>query len=234
MSAGSAAPQSGSAEPTSDGPASDEPTSDAPASERPGSQGPESSGQGQAGTAPFARAALRRASRAVARHKIISGSVAVFVAAVIAVSLATTGGGAASGPPAPAFTLTSLTSPGRQVALSQYAGKPVIVNFWASWCDPCQKETPLLATWYKQQHGKVALLGLDENDTMAKALKFTQAKGVSYPVGFDPNTIAASAYDVVALPQTFFLNARHQIVDRIYGAVTSASLAKGLRLMGAS
>lgn len=168
----------------------------------------------------------------ILRHKVISGLVALFVAAAIAVSVATTGSAATpSYPAAAAFTLPVLGQPGQQVSLSQYKGKPVIVNFWASWCGPCQQETPLLAKWYKQQDGHVVLLGLDENDSQASALKFAAAKGITYPVGFDPTTVAAGAYGVDGLPQTFFLNAQHRIVDHVLGAVTEASLAKGLKLM---
>jgi cytochrome c biogenesis protein CcmG, thiol:disulfide interchange protein DsbE len=177
----------------------------------------------------------RRTAGLARQHKVITGSIAVFIAAVIAVSLATSGSAAPPpGKAAPGFALTALGKPGQQVALSQYAGKPVIVNFWASWCEPCQKETPLLASWYKEQHGHVVLLGLDENDVAADALKFAAAKGVSYPIGFDPNVTVALAYGVDGLPQTFFLNAEHRIVDHVLGAVTKAELAKGLRLMNAA
>ncbi len=181
-------------------------------------------------------AALRRAARLAGRHKLVTAAVAVFVAAAIAVSLATSGasGSPRSDPVAPGFTLTALGDPGQHITLSQYRGKPLIVNFWASWCEPCQRETPLLASWYKNQRGHVIIVGLDENDSAASALKFAQAKGVSYPIGVDPGLTAAGAYDVVALPQTFFLNAQHHIVDRVYGAVTQADLAKGVRLMDAA
>jgi cytochrome c biogenesis protein CcmG, thiol:disulfide interchange protein DsbE len=179
--------------------------------------------------------AARRAGRLIGRHKVISSSIGVFAAAAIAVSVATSGTAAPrSYPAAPGFTLTALGQAGQRVSLSQYAGKPVIVNFWASWCDPCQQETPLLASWYKQQHGHVVLLGLDENDNSANAIKFASAKGVSYPLGFDPNVTAAGAYGVDALPQTFFLNAQHRIVDHIAGAVTKAELDKGLSLMNSA
>src|ERR1700733_4659902 len=179
--------------------------------------------------------AARRTAVLARRHKVITGSIAAFIAAVIAVSLATSGTTAPPRYPAAAgFTLTALGKPGQQVSLSQYQGKPVIINFWASWCAPCQQETPLLASWYKQQHGHVVLLGLDENDTAAEALTFARAKGVSYPIGFDPNVTVAPAYDVDGLPQTFFLNAEHRIVDHVLGAVTKADLAKGLSLMNAA
>lgn len=181
--------------------------------------------------------AARRTLGLARRHKALTGITASFIVAIIAVSLATSGSAeanhkAAPNPPAAAgFTLPVLGDASQRVSLSAYQGKPVIVNFFASWCVPCQTETPLLASWYKRQHGKVPLVGLDENDTTANAQKFVAAKGVSYPVGFDPGTTAAGAYDVDALPQTFFLDARHRVVDHLYGAVTTASLAKGLRLM---
>jgi cytochrome c biogenesis protein CcmG, thiol:disulfide interchange protein DsbE len=184
----------------------------------------------------WARGTARRAWQLIAGHKVISGSVAVFAVAAIAISIATTGSGQNQPPPQPAaaFSLPALGTAGQHVSLSQYAGKPVIINFWASWCSPCQQETPLLASWYKQQHGKVILLGLDENDSAAAAEKFARAKGVTYPLGFDPNVTVAPAYGVDALPQTFFLNAKHQIVDHVIGAVTTASLDKGVALMNSA
>ena len=172
--------------------------------------------------------------RLAVRHKIVTAVTAIFVVAAVAVSLATSGGGPAADPVAPGFTLNSLTVPGQHITLSQYQGKPLIVNFWASWCPPCQQETPLLARWYSDQHGHVILVGLDENDSASSALKFARAKGITYPIGVDPQLAAAGAYGVVALPQTFFLNAQHRIVDHVLGAVTQADLDKGLRLMQAS
>ena len=195
--------------------------------------------EGPARTARGLARAGRQAGRLVRGHKLITGSVAVFVAAAIAVSLATSGSGTGSGskrpdPVAPGFMLDSLTAPGQHITLSQYQGKPLIVNFWASWCEPCQQETPLLASWYTGQHGHVIVVGLDENDTASSAVAFAKAKGVKYPIGVDPQLAAANAYGVTGLPQTFFLNAQHRIVDHVLGAVTTADLDKGLRLMQAS
>lgn len=179
----------------------------------------------------------RLAARLVLRHKIVSAAVAIFVIAAIGVTLATSGASGSQGGAlrlAPGFTLDSLTAPGQHITLSQYRGKPLVVNFWASWCGPCQQETPLLASWYSQQHGHVIVVGLDENDSAASAVKFATAKGVKYPIGVDPQLAAADAYGVTGLPQTFFLNAQHRIVDHVLGAVTRADLDKGLRLMRAS
>ena len=177
--------------------------------------------------------AARWTARQAREHKVVSGSIAVFAAAIIAVSLATSS--SAAPPPAPAapgFTVAALGGPGN-VSLTQYRGKPVVVNFWASWCEICESETPLLASWYKQEHGKIALLGLDENDASAKALAFAHAKGVTYTLGFDPLMNVAGAYDIAALPQTYFLNAQHRIVEHVLGAMTKADLAEGVRLMDA-
>jgi cytochrome c biogenesis protein CcmG, thiol:disulfide interchange protein DsbE len=181
------------------------------------------------------KGAAREVGRAALRHKVLSAIVAVCVAgSLIAIGVI----GSASGQPsrpavvaAPTFSLPLLgDDAGQQVALSKYRGQPLIVNFFASWCGPCKTETPLLARFYRGEQGKMALVGLDENDTVANATSFTRADGVGYPVGWDPHFAVGTAYGVVALPQTFFLNAKHQIVDRIFGKVTLASLHKGMAL----
>jgi thiol-disulfide isomerase/thioredoxin len=141
-------------------------------------------------------------------------------------------GGIATGSVAPDFTVAVLGSSGQHITLgTQYENKPVIVNFWASWCTPCQQETPLLARWYKQRHGTVNLVGLDENDSETAAEEFAREKGVTYPLGFDPQTTVAKKYDISGIPQTLFLNARHRVVYHVYGAVSTAELAKGVTLM---
>ena len=176
--------------------------------------------------------AVREVWRTAVRHKIASGLVALCVAAsLVAVAVVASGSaGTAPAPAAPAFSLPVLGHSGQKVALSDYAGRPLIVNFFASWCEPCQQETPLLARFYRTEHGRVAIVGLDENDVLGSAASFTHKEGVSYPVGFDPGVTAASAYGVAGLPQTFFLDARHRIVDRVFGAVTLADINRGIAL----
>lgn len=178
---------------------------------------------------------IGRVGRMAARHKLAAGVITLCV--VIAIAGLAWAGTSSTAPPARAadpmagsFSLPVLGQSGKRISLSDYAGKPLIVNFFASWCTPCQQETPLLARFYRGEHGKVALVGLDENDVLHSAMSFTHANGVTYPVGWDPETIAASAYGVAALPQTFFLNASHHVVDRIFGAVTLSDLSKGIAL----
>ena len=121
---------------------------------------------------------------------------------------------------------------GGDYKLSEDRGKIVVLNFFASWCGPCQRETPLLAGFYRSHHGQLAVVGIDANDRSAKAIEFLREKRASYPVAFDPHASVATLYGVLDLPQTFFLNARHQIVRHIIGGVTArelASWATGLR-----
>jgi cytochrome c biogenesis protein CcmG/thiol:disulfide interchange protein DsbE len=176
--------------------------------------------------------AAREVWRTATRHKIATGLLALAaVASLIAIALVASGpSGPPSDPAAPSFSLPVLGQSGQQISLSDYAGKPLIVNFFASWCEPCQQETPLLARFYRAEHARVAIVGLDENDGLGNATSFTHKEGVSYPVGFDPQVVAASAYGVAGLPQTFFLDAKHRIVDRVFGAVTQADLNRGIAL----
>jgi cytochrome c biogenesis protein CcmG/thiol:disulfide interchange protein DsbE len=178
--------------------------------------------------------AVREVGRSARRHKIFSALIALGIAgSLTAIGLIGSNSGGTAKPAvvaARAFSLPALGHPGQQVALSGYRGQPLIVNFFASWCEPCQKETPLLAAFYRTEKGKVALVGLDENDVVGNATTFTRQEDVSYPVGWDPAGTAATSYGVNALPQTFFLNARHQVVDRVFGAVTLDDLRKGIAL----
>jgi hypothetical protein len=88
----------------------------------------------------------------------------------------------------------------------------------------------MLASFYRTEHGKVALIGMDENDVTPNALAFAKASHVTYPLAWDPGIVAGSSYDVAGMPQTFFLNARHRIVYRVFGQVTSAELSQGIAL----
>jgi len=188
---------------------------------------------------PRLRGSIRRPGGGITRSALLTG-VAVVLLAVFGARVLTAGGSArpATLKPARPFALARLGDPGQRVALRADAGRPVIVNFFASWCTPCRKETPLLAGFYRSHHGRLLVIGVDANDKSSAALAFLRAHAVGYPVGFDRSASVAVSYGVAALPQTFFLNARHQIVRHILGAVTARELsswAAGLtRQSGAS
>jgi cytochrome c biogenesis protein CcmG, thiol:disulfide interchange protein DsbE len=169
-------------------------------------------------------------------RKIIYVAAIIVVAAAAAIVVSLAGGQAkkVAGPPPQAkdFSLAQLGHPGNTVALTAYAGRPVIVNFFASWCAPCQRETPLLARFYSSMHGRVTVLGIDSGDQRAAALRFLAKTGVTYPVGFDPlPATTTTSYGVYGLPQTFFLNAQHRIVSHILGPLTMKDLTRGVALM---
>lgn len=157
----------------------------------------------------------------------------VTIAAVIAIDSTAHRGTPGPEPPAPAFTLPSLRDPAQTVALSAYRGQPVIVNFFASWCGPCERETPLLASFYRAAAGKVVIIGVDADDSAPAARRFVTEHGVGYPVGFESAPAVADAYGVSAagIPETFFLDARHRIVKRILGDVTRRELTEDTALI---
>ena len=162
-----------------------------------------------------------------------TASVLAVVVALLAVG-ATSGGSPKHAPPprAQAFTLPELGHPGQRISLAQYAGHPLILNFFASWCEPCQRETPLIARFYRSHRRSVVIIGIDVNDTSSAGLAFARKMGVAYPVASDPAPMTmALSYGVAALPQTFFLNAQHRVVKRMIQAVTLADLRRGVAVM---
>ncbi len=187
---------------------------------------------GPAGRTPLAL--FRRLSR---RGRLaVTGTAAVLAVAAALLALGATSAGSAkppvSHPRAPGFSLAVLGHPGQHISLAQYAGRPLIINFFASWCAPCQRETPLIARFYQASRGRVTILGVDVNDSTTAALGFMRKSGVRYPVLSDPAPMAMTlSYGVVALPQTFFLNAQHHIVKRVIQAVTLSDLRTGVALI---
>jgi thiol-disulfide isomerase/thioredoxin len=164
----------------------------------------------------------------------IAWAAAAVVLAVIAVVSVTGGGTPRPAPPAAKnFTLAELGHRGQVVSLAGFAGRPLIVNFFASWCPPCKRETPLLAKFYRDAKGSVMVIGVDANDEAGPAEQFLRRAGVSYPIGFDPLPASVTtSYGVYGLPQTFFVNSKHRIVKHVFGALTLNQLHTGVALMG--
>ncbi|HWF80212.1 MAG TPA: TlpA disulfide reductase family protein, partial [Streptosporangiaceae bacterium] len=106
---------------------------------------------------------------------------------------------------APAVLLPSLLGSGT-VSVARLAGKPIVLNFWASTCEVCKSETPALASVARALGDKVTFVGIDSVDRQGPATAFITKYHVPYPIGFDPDGTAAIKYGVVALPVTFFLS----------------------------
>ena len=129
-----------------------------------------------------------------------------------------------AGTAAPAFSLPRLNG-GAPVNLAEFRGTPVVLNFFASWCQDCRAELAAVAAVARQSSGHVAVVGVDSNDTSAAAAaKLLASVDATYPVGVDANAAVATKYLLSALPVTYYLNADGRVVGASLGPQTVASL----------
>jgi cytochrome c biogenesis protein CcmG/thiol:disulfide interchange protein DsbE len=140
--------------------------------------------------------------------------------------------------PAPNFSLAVLSPANEKgrLSLSDFKGKPVVLNFWASWCDPCKEESPLLESAWKQAHAQgkdVVFLGIDFQDSNSQATAFLQHYGITYPIVIDAGS-AATAYRITSLPDTFFINRQGIVVSSVLQQLTSQALASNLQSITSS
>lgn len=124
------------------------------------------------------------------------------------------------GKPAPTFTLKDTA--GKVHDLAAYKGKPVVINFWASWCQPCHAEATALVEAAQSTGSKVQFLGLLYNDSTGKDKDFVQRYGVPYPTLLDPGSRTAIQYGVGQIPDTFIVDAQGNVVFHHLGAVTDS------------
>lgn len=112
----------------------------------------------------------------------------------------------------PEATLACLGG-GPEVSLAALSGKPVVLNLWASWCQPCRNELPLFARLHDEESEQIAVLGVDFKDgNPLGALELARETGVTYPLVADPSGEIASDLTVVGLPQTVFVDAQGAVV----------------------
>jgi len=135
---------------------------------------------------------------------------------------------------APNFTLPALH--GSPVTLSSLRGQPVYVNFWASWCIPCQQETPGIIQMYHQYGSRIAFVGVNAtaDDSAASARAFAKRFGIPYPVLLDTAGKAMSAYELIGMPASFFISAKGIIVARVVGAMTTTVMKQDFALLANS
>lgn len=127
---------------------------------------------------------------------------------------------------APDFTV--LDKDGNTVRLSEKFGKPIVINFWATWCPPCKQELPDFDKLSKEYGDRVVFMMVNltdgYRDTVDGTKRFVSGKGYTFPVYFDTKDNAASAYNVSSIPQTTFIDAKGNIYTTRIGAMNEAML----------
>ncbi|HWC11612.1 MAG TPA: TlpA disulfide reductase family protein [Acidimicrobiales bacterium] len=167
------------------------------------------------------------------RWKAWAGAgVASALLGVLALVLAVTGSdtapssSTAGGERAPGFRLSDVRDESAVVSLDDFGGRPVVLNFWASWCVPCRKEMPALQSASEDAQDRIAFVGINHQDSRRDAVAFLDETGVRFPSGYDPEGRTASAYGLYGMPTTVFISPDGRILDRHRGEISEAELER--------
>ncbi len=137
--------------------------------------------------------------------------------------------GTGVGQRAPDFTLT--TTGGKAVSLSNFRGRPVVLNFWATWCPPCREEMPAIQSFYEKRGREIQVLAVNltaSEKSAAHVKDFLKAGGYTFPVLLDTRNSTAQEYLVRAIPTTFFIDREGIIRDIHTGPMTVEMLEKAV------
>ena len=119
---------------------------------------------------------------------------------------------------APDFSLTTLQA--EEITLSDYRGRPVILNFWATWCPPCRAEIPFFQQSQLKYNGRAIILGIDQAEPLSLVAPFVADLGMTYPILLDLESAVSDSYGVVALPTTFFIDS-NGVVQKVHPGIIS-------------
>src|ERR1700751_3123908 len=130
---------------------------------------------------------------------------------------------------APAFTLNRLEGPGK-ISLAAYRGKPVVLNFWASWCEPCKGEAAVLEhDWTSYRDRGVVFLGVDYHDLASDARRFVSAHALTFPMLEDGSGKVTGSYGISQVRETYVLNRQGRVVAHLRGPITDPGFAGEFR-----
>ncbi len=134
-----------------------------------------------------------------------------------------------------ALDFTVYDGSGNEVHLSDYFGKPIVLNFWASWCPPCQMEMPDFEQLYLELGDEIQFLMINMTDgsreTQKKAIDFINENEYTFTVLFDLKSNAVNTYGIQNLPTTLFINAEGYFVAYATGAIDKATLKRGIDMI---
>ncbi|MBI5959259.1 MAG: TlpA family protein disulfide reductase [Chloroflexi bacterium] len=151
--------------------------------------------------------AAHRKTKRIDPYWIILGTILSITLALVVIYLTRDqqkgGSDSAARPPAPDFTLAGLSG---DIALSDYRGRYVLINFWATWCPPCMAEMPELYAYYQQhQDDNFVLLGVNVQEDLGTVRGFMQTQGFNFPVAFDSTGMVYQRYGGAGLPSSFLI-----------------------------
>lgn len=141
----------------------------------------------------------------------------------------------AANPESKAPDFTVYDADGNTVKLSDYIGKPIILNFWASWCPPCKGEMPDFNAMYKEKGDEYQFIMVNLTDgsreTVETASNFINEQGYEFPVFYDKDVDAARKYNTYSIPVTYFIDKDGNLTAYAQGAIDSATLEKGMEMI---